>query len=273
MTISSADFEYIRKLMHQHTALVLAEDKAYLVESRLTPLLKEMGVHTLHQLVRRLKTEPFSSIHQQVLEAMVTTETFFFRDSEPFKMLQNFILPDLLQQRRSERRLCLWCAGCSSGQEPYSIVMLIQEHFPELSTWDLTFIASDISGDILARAQAGLYTQHEVSRGLSPALLQKYFQPQGKTWRINHNLRQKIDYRQFNLANAWPTLPTMDIIFMRNVLIYFDVPTKQHILARVRQVLRPDGYLLLGGGETTIHLDTAFKPTQFNKSICYRLRS
>ena len=259
--------------MHDQTALVLAEDKAYLVESRLTPLLKEMGVHTLHDLVMRLKTESFSSLHQRVLEAMVTTETFFFRDNEPFKMLQDCILPELVQQRQSERRLHLWCAGCSSGQEPYSIVMLLQEHFPKLSAWDLTLIASDISGEMLARAQSGQYTQHEVSRGLSPTLLHKYFKPQGKAWRINNDLRQRVDYRQFNLAKVWPTLPTMDIIFMRNVLIYFDVPTKQQILAKVRQVLRPDGYLFLGGGETTIHLDAAFKPTQFDKSICYRLRS
>ena len=273
MTLSGADFEYIRKLMHDHSALVLTEDKTYLVESRLTPLLKEIGVHSLHELVRRLKTESFSCTHQRVLEAMMTTETFFFRDSEPFKMLQDFILPDLLQQRQSERRLNLLCAGCSSGQEPYSIVMLLQEHFPELRSWDLTLIASDISGEMLARAQAGQYTQHEVSRGLSPSLLNKYFQLQGKVWRINHDLRQQIDYRQFNLAQTWPTLPTMDIIFMRNVLIYFDVPTKQRILNQVRRVLRPDGYLFLGGGETTITLDAAFRPTQFDKSICYRLRN
>ena len=273
MTISDADFEYIQKLMHEQTALVLAEDKAYLVESRLTPLLKAMGVYTLHELVMRLKTEPFSSIHQRVLEAMVTTETFFFRDSEPFKTLQESILPDLVQQRQNERSLNLWCAGCSSGQEPYSVAMLLQEHFPKLSTWDLTLIASDISGEMLNRARAGQYTQHEVSRGLSPSRLRKHFQSKGKEWRINDTLRQMVDYRQFNLAKVWPKLPAMDIIFMRNVLIYFDVPTKKEILAQVRHILRPDGYLFLGGGETTIHLDEAFKPTQFNKSICYRLRN
>lgn len=273
MTISGVDFEYIRKLMHDHTALVLAEDKAYLVESRLGPLLKEIGVDSIRELVMRLKTESFNRIHQRVLEAMVTTETFFFRDGQPFTMLQQFILPTLLQQRQSERRLNIWCAGCSSGQEPYSIVMLLQEHFPQVITWDLTLIASDISGEMLDRARQAQYTQYEVSRGLSPSLLKKYFQPQGKGWRLNPDIRQWVDYRQFNLAKVWPTLPRMDIIFMRNILIYFDVPTKQRILAQVRQLLRPDGYLFLGGGETTINLNADFKPTQFDKSICYRLRS
>ncbi|NET36273.1 MAG: protein-glutamate O-methyltransferase CheR [Cyanothece sp. SIO1E1] len=272
MLINRADFEYIRQLVRDRTALVLSEDKSYLVASRLAPLMQEAGVGSLQELVVKLRTKPFTLLHQRVIEAMVTTETLFFRDAHPFEAMQKFILPELLQRRQTERSLNIWCAACSSGQEPYSVAMLLREHFPQLIGWQVRLIAGDISRAMIGRAQAGCYSQHEVNRGVPTTLLQKYFQLQGKTWQLNSDIRQMVEFHQFNLNEAWPTLPMMDIILMRNVLIYFDIATKQSILARLRRLLRPDGYLFLGGGETTINLDDAFEPVQFNKAVCYQLR-
>ena len=271
MTLHSTDFEYIRQLVHDHSALVLASDKSYLVESRLTPLIRQVGVPSIHNLILQLRNQPFSSLHQQVLEAMVTTETLFFRDHHPFEVLRTSIVPKLIQQRDSQRTLNLWCAACSSGQEPYSLAILLREYFPQLVSWTVTLMASDLSGKILDRATIGRYHQHEVERGVPQPLLQKYFQQQGKQWQIREEIRQMVVFQQFNLAGAWPSLPRMDIVFMRNVLIYFDVATKQAVLNQVKQILRLDGYLFLGSGETTLNLDNTFEPVQSHQAVFYRL--
>ena len=203
---------------------------------------------------------------------MMTTETWFFRDAYPFEAVQNHIIPELITKRRSQRSLDIWCAASSSGQEPYSIAMLLREHFPQLASWTISLIASDISHKMLDKSRQGRYNHHEINRGLSPHLREKYFQRQGKDWQLDTEIRLMVEFRQFNLIDSWLPMPLMDIIFLRNVLIYFDVEMKQAILAKVRQLLKPDGYLFLGGGETTINLDRAFKPVQFNKAICYQLR-
>lgn len=272
MSINQLDFDYIRKLVRDRTALVLSADKHYLVESRLTPIWKDIGLGSMQDLVLRLRANHSSTLHQRVVEALVTTETLFFRDGYPFEALHQSILPQLLSQRQN-RRLNIWSAACSSGQEPYSIAMLIREHFPELSAWHLQLFASDISHQMLDRARAGYYTQHEVNRGLPKLLLKKYFQPQGKGWQLRPEIRRMVTFQPLNLAESWATLPMMDIIFMRNVLIYFELATKRAILTKVRQHLRADGYLVLGGGETTLNLDAAFEPVQFKKTVCFRLRS
>ncbi len=272
MSINYADFEYICQLVRDRTGIALAKDKMYLVESRLTPLASKASIDSLKKLVQILREERFSFLHELVIEAMVTTETSFFRDNYPFEALHKFLLPELLGLRQSERKLNLWCAACSSGQEPYSLAMLIQENFPQLTNWTVQLSATDISTSMLARAEAGYYNQHEITRGLSSNLLEKYFSLRGKHWQIKENIRQMVEFRQLNLAEAWFPMPQMDIIFLRNVLIYFDIETKQAILARVKRILHPEGYLFLGGGETTINLDSAFEPVKFDKAVCYRLR-
>lgn len=275
MAINTADFRYIQALVRDRIAIDLSDDKAYLVESRLAPLAKAQGGH-LGDLVQHLRLNPLSPVHQQVVEAMVTTETLFFRDSHPFTALQTHILPTLIKKRQTQRCLNIWCAACSSGQEPYSLNILLKEHFPQLQTWTINIVASDVSANILNRARQGHYSQHEIERGMPPALRKKYFCPipktAGKTWEVNDDIRQGVDFCQFNLADPWPYLPKMDIILLRNVLIYFDTATKKSILASMRKQLQPDGYLLLGAGETTINLDMAFEPVQMNQAICYRLR-
>lgn len=272
MTINRADFEWVCKLVRDRAGVVLSTDKAYLVESRLAPLIKDVGVSSISQLIAQLRPQPFNDIHRRIIEAMVTTETSFFRDNCPFDILKQYILPELIQQRKTRRVLNIWSAACSSGQEPYSIAILLDEHFPELFAWNVQLIASDISHQILDRARQGCYNQQEISRGLPPSLREKYFQHSSNKWQIDAQIRQRVDFTHVNLAENWPSMPQMDIIFLRNVLIYFDVRTKQTILTKARQLLQPDGYLFLGGGETTLNLDPAFKPIQLDKAICYRLR-
>lgn len=272
MPISVAEFDYIRKLVYDRTGVFLSEDKSYLVESRLSVLAKETGANSVSGLVAQLKQKPSSPLHKPIIEAMMTNETFFFRDVHPFEILKTSLVPEFLKKRQGDRTLKIWCAACSSGQEPYSIAMLLREHFPELANWKVQLIASDISTAMLDRATSGIYTQQEVSRGLPDNFLQKYFQDCGHKWQIKKEMRQSIEFRQINLTESFAFLSQMDIIFMRNVSIYFDIQTKQSILAKVRGVLRPDGYLFLGGGETTVNLDSAFELVQFDKGVCYKLK-
>ncbi|MCC3436098.1 MAG: protein-glutamate O-methyltransferase CheR [Oscillatoriales cyanobacterium] len=275
MPISIADFDYIRKLVYDRTGVFLSEEKMYLVESRLGMVAKEAGANSISGLVaelKQIKQQRFNQLHESTVEAMMTNETFFFRDINPFEILKTSVFPELLKQIQGDRTLNIWCAACSSGQEPYSIAMLLREYFPQLARNQVQILGSDISTAMLKRAISGCYAQHEVVRGLPTALLHKYFQQCGKEWQIKEHLRKAIEFRQINLTEPFGSMPQMDIIFLRNVLIYFDVQTKQSILARVRRVLRPKGYLFLGGGETTVNLDPAFELVQFEKGICYRLR-
>ena len=237
----------------------------------MTSLAQQVGLNSVSQLIQKLRIQPFDDLHLQVIESMMTTETWFFRDAYPFEAVREQILPELIKKRQGQRSLNIWCAASSSGQEPYSIAILLKEHFPQLSSWTISLIASDISHKMLDKARQGNYSQHEMSRGLSPYLREKYFRLQGNEWQLNSEIRQMIAFRQFNLIESWSPMPLMDIIFLRNVLIYFDVEMKQSILAKVRKLLKPDGYLFLGGGETTINLDRAFKTVRFNKAICYQL--
>lgn len=273
ISVSTNDFEYLRQLVYHHSAVVLYEDKTYLADLHLLPIVESAGFTSIADLVSYLRNQPFSSLHIQVIEALVTNETFFFRDIHPFEALKQFVLPELLKKRAIERSLNIWCAACSNGQEPYSIAMLIREHFPILSSWSLQLIASDFSSKVLARAHEGRYNQLEIKRGLPKTLCDKYFQKLGSDWQIHDEIRQMVEFRQLNLLESWSSLPEIDIIFLRNVLIYFDVTTKKVLLRKVRQQLRPDGYLFLGSSETTINLDESFKRVQFEKAICYRLNN
>ncbi len=270
--ISPGDFNYIRELVHRYSAIALESDKAYLVETRLAPLARRTGFASLQELIASLRTQPTTHpLCRQVIEAITTHETSFFRDVHPFEALRTLIFPELLA-RRPAPNLTIWCAACSSGQEPYSVAMLVCEHFPVLANRRIRIIATDLSQTILARASEGIYSQIEVHRGLPAALLIKYFDKQGLHWRIKPVIRRMVEFQQGNLAEAWPLIPPLDIIFMRNVLIYFDVETKKTILAKIRNVLKPDGYLFLGSSETTLNLDSTFEPVSTGKSICYQLR-
>jgi chemotaxis protein methyltransferase CheR len=274
MPIYSPNFEYIRELICNRSGNAFNMDKEYLIESRLDSIARQEGFASVHEMITKLRTQPWNNqLHPKVVEAMLTTETSFFRDIPFFEALRKSVLPNLLEKRSTEKKLNLWCAACSSGQEPYSIAILLREHFPALASWTLTLIASDLSTEMLARAQEGRYSQFEVSRGLPTALLIKYYHQQGATWQIKEEIRRMVEFRQINLIAAWSSLPNMDIIFMRNVLIYFDTKTRKAILGKVRRSLKLDGYLFLGSAETTTNLDDIFENIQIDKTMVYRLRN
>ena len=272
MAITRSDFDFIRDLVHGKAGIVLESGKEYLVESRLLPLARKEGFGSLKDLVVKLRLGPANGLHYRVVEAMTTNETTFFRDHKPFELLRTKVLPEVVSRRSAARSISLWCAACSSGQEPYSIAMLLREHFGFLATWRVDLIASDISREMLERTRQGRYSQLEVNRGLPAAYLVKYFRKEGAEWHVRDDLRQMLSLREINLADRWPMLPQMDIIFMRNVLIYFSVESKKEILARVRRSLRADGYLFLGGAETTLNLDDNFEAVS-GLSTCYRLKA
>jgi chemotaxis protein methyltransferase CheR len=273
MVLSASEFEFVRNLLREHSALSLDEGKQYLVESRLEPLARDEGFPSLQSLILRLKDSAGTTpLHHKVVDAMTTNETSFFRDVRPFRLIEKLVLPQLMAHRANERSLNIWCAASSSGQEPYSLAMLLRESFPALGAWRVRFVATDISETMLQRCRSGRYTQLEVNRGLPAAMLVKYFRKIGTEWEINEQIRRMVEFQRLNLIEAWPGLPKLDLIMMRNVLIYFEIQKKQQILARARSLLRPDGYLLLGGSETTINVDDAFEPVQFEQTSCYQLR-
>jgi len=272
MSLTTAEFGYIQRLVLEQSGIVLDDDKQYLAESRLQPLARRAGFNSLSSLVASLLARKFDGIHRQVVEAMTTNETSFFRDFHPYEALRKSVLPQFMHKRASSKELNIWSAACSSGQEPYSIAMLLQEDFRGMAGWNVRLIASELSAEMLTRAREGRYSQLEVNRGLPAKLLVKYFRQQGADWQIAEDLRKCVEFVAINLAGFWPALPPMDIILMRNVLIYFGVETKKAILRKARQVLKQDGLLFLGGAETTFNLDDSFERVQFERTICYQVR-
>lgn len=265
------DLIYLRELILTRSAIVLEPEKNYLLQSRLEPVAKEAGLTSLEELAQKLRSTPSGPLHEKVVEAMTTNETSFFRDMHPFEAFRESVLPDILKKRAESRTLSIWCGASSSGQEPYTIAMVIREHFPELATWDIKFVATDISTQMLEKCRSGKYSQLETNRGLPAQFLMKYFEKKGLSWQAKDELRNMVEFRQLNLAGSWPVMPKADIIWLRNVLIYFDVEMKKEILQKIRQVMQPDGYLFLGGAETTMNLDDNFQRLNFNATSCYRL--
>ncbi len=273
MTISAGEFEFIRKLVRERSAIVLEPGKEYLAESRLMPVARQEGCASLQDLVDRIRSDRSGGLERKVIEAMTTNETTFFRDVHPFEALRKRVLPELLAARAAERALNIWCGASSSGQEPYSIAMVLRERQAALTGWTVRMLASDLSREMLDRTREGRYSQLEVNRGLPAPMLVKWFQKEGTSWQVKPELRAMLELHEMNLAGTWPGFPPLDIVFMRNVLIYFDVETKQLILGRIRRLLRPDGWLFLGGAETTLNLDDGFERVMIDKATGYRLRT
>ncbi len=270
LSLDAPSFAYVCKLVHEHSAIALESNKEYLVESRLTPIATRRGLGSIRELVAQLRDRPYSAAHAEVVEAMTTNETSFFRDLHPFEALKTEVLPDLIAARAARRSLSIWSAACSSGQEPATIAMLLLENFPQLRDWRVEILATDLSQEMLDRAQAGEYTQMEVNRGLPSQLLVKYFARQGLRWQLKPEVRRLLRFSKMNLARPWPAMPTMDVIFMRNVLIYFTPETKRSILANVRKQLAADGSLFLGGAETTLGIDATWRRMNHGKTSSYR---
>jgi chemotaxis protein methyltransferase CheR len=271
VTLDASTFEYVRKLVLDHSAIALEPSKGYLVESRLLPLARELGLNTLSDLAAQLRGRPFGRMHAQVVEAMTTNETSFLRDVHPFEALRNEVLPPLIASRASKRALRIWSAASSSGQEPYTIAMLLREHFPAVRDWDVQIFGSDLSEQMLDRCRKAEYSQLEVNRGMPAQWLVKYFEKAGQIWRLRDEVRKAVRFQKINLIEQWPALPTMDVIFMRNVLIYFTPETKRQILQRTQRQLAPDGTLFLGGAESTFGIDDAWQRVNHGKTSSYRL--
>jgi chemotaxis protein methyltransferase CheR len=273
MSISVTDFDYVRKLVRERAAIVLEDGKEYLVESRLTALARREGIPSVNDVIKQLRAAPSGPLQRLVIESMTTNESSFFRDVNPFAALQKTVVPEIMRLRAGERAINIWSCACSSGQEPYSLAMLLHEHFPELASWRVRIVATDLSTEMLARARSGIFSQLEVNRGLPAALLVRHFEKKGLEWQIRENLRRMIDFRELNLAGPWAGLPNPDIVMLRNVLIYFDMPTKSKILGKVRQLLRPGGFVFLGTAETTMNLDDKYELHRADGAVFYKVRS
>lgn len=259
MQISPPQFNTLRAFLKRTSGVALDESKKYLVEARLRPLVRQHDFADLDALVQRLQTGTDAVLADEVVCAMMTHETSFFRDRAPFEALSRLI-PELVTRRGVMRQLVIWSAACSTGQEPYSLAMLLREKFADLlHNWRVRIIASDLSQIALGRARDGTYSELETSRGLSPAMRNKYFRPLQGRWSIVQDCRSLVEFRQLNLTQPWPAMPVCDVIMLRNVLLYFDVPTRIAVLERMRHHLRNDGALFLGGAETMLGMDVGYE--------------
>lgn len=270
MSISPDDFRYVQRLVLEEAGLVLGEDKHYLVESRLERLAQLQVSADIAALLQQCRQEP--ALRQAIAEAMAIHETYFFRDPWLYEALRQEVLPALLQARAGERTLRIWCAACATGQEVYSICLLLREHFPQLAGWELDILASDFSAAALAQAESGRYSLMEANRGLPAALLARHFRRDGLHWQLLPELRQQVRFARINLVSAWPELPVFDIVLLRNVLIYFNDATRRDVLARVQGRLRPDGYLFMGGTESPLSLVNSFTAGSDGRAGYYRLQ-
>jgi chemotaxis protein methyltransferase CheR len=270
-TLPAEDFAFLSKLMHERAAIVLEPGKEYLALSRLDPLVREQGCGTVSALIERLRLEAADSpLLDLVIDALTTNETTWFRDLEPFESLRRTVLPELIERRGPTRTLAIWSAGCSTGQEPFSIAMTVREHFPELASWNLTILGTDISPSVLERARRGRYGQLEVNRGLPAHLLVKHFTRAGMEWEIEESIRRMVRFQRRNLITDWQGLPPFDLILMRNVMIYFDVESKRDVLTHMHGQLATNGYLLLGSSETTFNLSEDFQRQVDGRTAWYR---
>jgi chemotaxis protein methyltransferase CheR len=269
--LSIDDFDYIANLVRDTAAIVLESEKVYLVEARLVPVARREGFESIGELIKKVRGASGSPLRQKIVEAMTTNETSFFRDITPFQILKENVLPELIKARSETRKLNIWCAASSTGQEPYTITMTLLESFPELKDWDIKFIATDISVEVLNRAREGFYTQLEINRGLPASMLVRYFEKDGAEWRVKEDLRNIVDFQQLNLIGNWPPFPKFDLIFVRNVLIYFDVETKRQILINMKANMADDAFLFLGNAETTFNINEDFSRVKFDSGSCYRL--
>jgi chemotaxis protein methyltransferase CheR len=253
------DFEFVAKLLKERSGLIITPDKSYLLESRLMPVARQRNLKGLEEIVGKLKMRD-ESLAREVTEAMTTNESFFFRDTKPFDQFRQSILPAILEARASKRAFRIWSAACSSGQEAYSLAIILREEAARLNGWHIEIVGTDISVEMLEKAKAGLYSQFEVQRGLPIQYLVKYFKKKDESWQIDSALRGMVQFREFNLLNDLRGLGQFDIVFCRNVLIYFDQPTKTKVLENMAKVMPDDGSLFLGGAETVLGISERFKP-------------
>jgi len=268
--VTPQDFDYLRKLLRERSGLMLAAEKQYLAESRLVPVARRHGMNSLGQLIEQLRSKAPVALTTEVVEAMTTNETFFFRDKLPFDHFRDTMMPALLAARAREKRIRIWCTAASTGQEPYSLAMILRGLGAAIAGYRIEIVATDLSSEVLEKAKLGIYSQFEVQRGLPVQLLVKFFDQRGETWQLAPELRSMVQFRPLNLLNDFASLGTFDIVFCRNVLIYFDQDTKIAVLNRIARQMPEDGYLVLGAAETVIGLTDALKPVADKRGLYVR---
>ena len=265
--MTAEDFDFLSNLLKKRSGLIISEDKLYLLESRLVPLARKRGMEGLDDLVKAIRFSPEEQLLEDVTEAMTTNESSFFRDIHPFENFRNMVLPDMIEKRRAKRSIRIWCAAGSTGQEPYSLAIYLREEAAKLTGWRVEIVATDLSREVLDKASVGLYSQFEVQRGLPIQLLVKYFDQVNDLWQIDSSIRAMIKFQPLNLLKNFSHLGAFDIVFCRNVLIYFDQQTKFAVLERISSLMPSDGYLFLGGAETVLGVCDSFKPMEGYRGI------
>ena len=263
----TADFELLRDLLKERSGLALTEDKVYLLESRLNPVARKFGMERLEDLVEQLRTARNEKLVSATTEAMTTNESFFYRDGQPFITFEKEVLPRIIDSNKHSKSLRIWCAACSTGQEPYSLAMILKENQAKLLGWRIEILGTDLSAEVLEKARVGIYSQFEVQRGLPIQMLMKYFKETNDMWQLDSSIRAMATFREFNLLSPFTSFGRFDVIFCRNVLIYFDQPTKADVLHRVSQILAPDGCLFLGAAETVLGVSEVLKPVPGMRGI------
>ena len=268
--MKAEDFTLISNMLKRRSGLTLSKDKLYLLESRLVPVARKRGMNGLDDLVQAIRFSPEEQLLSDITEAMTTNESSFFRDIKPFENFRNVILPDLLEKRAAQRSFRIWCAAASTGQEPYSLAMYLREEAAKLSGWRVEIVATDLSQEVLDKASVGLYSQFEVQRGLPIQMLIKYFNKVNDLWKIDSSIRAMVKFQPLNLLDRFSHLGAFDIVFCRNVLIYFDQQTKSDVLGKIASQMPSDGYLFLGGAETVLGICESFEPMRGYRGI-YRM--
>jgi chemotaxis protein methyltransferase CheR len=271
MTLSQTEFAFVSTLVRKEASIVLAPGKEYLVEARLIPVARAVGAANVNEFLGELQRRPNPAHQRKIIDALTTNETSWFRDREPFAALTDVVLPELIKSRSATRKIRVWSAASSSGQEAYSLAITLQENLPP--GWSYEIMGTDISTEMVKRAETAEYSQVEVNRGLPASQLVQYFERAGAHWRIAPALRRNVSFRLMNLTTPLPAMQPFDVIFLRNVLIYFDVATKRTVLQNVAKLLRPDGWLFLGAAETTIGIDDNYERVPAGRTSAYRVRS
>jgi chemotaxis protein methyltransferase CheR len=271
MTLSQAEFTFVSQLVRREAAIVLAPGKEYLVEARLIPVARTVGAASVNEFLADLQRRPDPVNQRKVIDALTTNETSWFRDREPFAALTNVVLPELVKSRAAVRKIRVWSAASSSGQEAYSLAITMSEALP--TGWSYEIMGTDISTEMVKRAETAQYSQVEVNRGLPATQLVQYFERAGAHWRVTPALRRNVSFRLMNLTTPLPAMAPFDVIFLRNVLIYFDVAVKRTVLQNVAKLLRPDGLLFLGAAETTIGIDDSYERVAAGRTSAYRVRA
>ena len=271
--LTHADHEFLRTLLHQRTGIQLDPGREQFAEMRLGGLANDLGFDSLPDVLDAVRTEEhWGILHRLVVEALAISETSWFRDAHVWVELRQTILPGLLERRKATRSLSLWSAACATGQEPYSLAMILHEFGDRLSGWQVRTLATDFSQGILKRAQAASYSQLEMNRGLPASQLVRHFRKMPDAWELRSEVRGRVEFRELNLVHGWPELPPMDLVLLRNVLIYFEPELRRRVLRQLARLLRPDGVLVLGAGETTLTMDDSFEAVPLARTVVYRRR-